>query len=253
MAAHVFHFVFRPVFHAIPFRALSLLLACLCAWPVAAESAENLWPQIALPAHARVFEIVTQASVNGLPMQLRGFLSDTAPEQLLTWFRQRMGQPLMESAIGNKRVLGRLQGAHYITLQLEPAGQGTRGLIAVTALASAYSQRAVTEAETARLLSGFPPGSRLLNHIVSSDAGKVSTYVLLTNGQDEASNLQSVKDMMRADGLALENEAISGAAAGARTAFFKGRNREAVAIVYRDAGGQSAIVMNQIHLIVAAR
>ena len=251
MAAHVF----PPGFQRFTFGSivLSLLLSCLCAWPGATQSAENRWPQIALPAHARAFEIVTQASVNGLPMQLRGFLSDTAPEPLLLWFRQHMGQPLVESSIGNKRVLGHFHGAHYITLQLEPAGQGTRGLIAVTALASAFSRRAVTEVEMARLLSGFPPGSRLLNHIVSSDAGKVSTYVVLTNGHDEAINLQSVKEMMRADGLALENVAISSAAAGARTAFFKGRNREAVAIVYRDASGQSAIVMNQIHLIVAAR
>ncbi len=242
-----------PDFHSISSRALILLLSCLCIWPVAAESAENRWPQIALPAHARAFEIVTQASVNGLPMQLRGFLSDSGPEQLLVWFRQRLGQPLVESTIGNKRVLGRFDGAHYITLQLEPAGQGTRGLIAVTALASAFSQRAETEVAAARLLSGFAPGSRLLNHIVSSDMGKVSTYVVLTNAQDEESNLQSVKEMMRMDGLALQSVAISGAAAGARTAFFKGRNREAVAIVYRDASGQSAIVMNQIHLLVAAR
>jgi hypothetical protein len=249
MAAHVF----PSVFHPIPSGILTLLLSCFCAWPVATRSAESHWPQIALPAHVRAFEIVTQASVNGLPMQLRGFLSDTAPEQLLTWFRQRLGQPLVESVIGNKRVLGRLQGAHYITLQLEPAGQGTRGLIAITALASAFSRRTVTKLETARLLSGFAPGSRLLSHIVSSDAGKVSTYVVLTNGHDEASNFQSIKEMMRTDGLALENEAISGVAKGARTAFFKGRNREAVAIVYRDASGQSAIVMNQIHLIGAAR
>jgi hypothetical protein len=157
----------------------------------------------------------------------------------------------VENVLGSKHVLGRLEGAHYITLQLEPAGRGTRGLIAVTALAGAYAERAVTEIDTARLLSGFPPDSRLLNRIVSSDAGKVSTYVVLTNGQDEELNLQRVKEVMRAGGLALERE--SDARAPGRTAFFKGRNREAVAIVYRDGAGQSAIVMNQVHLIGAGR
>jgi hypothetical protein len=229
---------------------LTLTLVSFCAWPVAAESG---WPQIALPSDARPFEIATQASVNGLPMQLRGFISDSGPDQLLAWFRQRLGQPLVENVVGGKRVLGRAQGAHYITLQLEPAGHGTRGLIAVTALAGALAQRSATEMETARLLSGFPPGSRLLNHIVSSDAGKVSTYVVLTNGQDEALNLQRVKDVMRAGGLALERESGSDARVPGRTAFFKGRNREAVAIVYRDGAGQSAIVMNQVHLIGAGR
>jgi hypothetical protein len=225
-----------------------MMLWSFCAWSVAAE---NRWPQIALPADARPFEIAAQASVNGLPMQLRGFVSATGPDQLLSWFRQRLGQPLVENVLGSKHVLGRLQGAHYITLQLEPAGRGTRGLIAVTALAGAYAERAVTEIDTARLLSGFPPDSRLLNRIVSSDAGKVSTYVVLTNGQDEELNLQRVKEVMRAGGLALERE--SDTRVPGRTAFFKGRNREAVAIVYRDGAGQSAIVMNQVHLIGAGR
>jgi hypothetical protein len=248
MAVHFLHNACTR--HAVLTLTLTLTLLSICTWSAASESR---WPQVALPEGVRAFEIAAQASVNGLPMQLRGFVSDSAPDQLLTWFRRRLGQPLVENVIGNKRLLGRAQGAYYITLQLESAGQGTRGLIAVTALAGALAQRAVTEVETARLLSGFPPGSRLLNRIVSSDAGKVSTYVVLTNAQDQELNVQRIKEMMRADGLTLERRIDSGAQASTSTVFFKGRNREAVAIVYRDGAGQSAIVMNQVHLIDAPR
>lgn len=232
-----------------PSRAFALGLTLLALGTNAI--AQDVWPTIALPREIRTFDIGEQVAVDGLPMRMQGFVSALKPAQLAAWFRLHMGNPLVENTLGNKLILGRVQGDYYLTVQLEPAGTGTRGVAAVAHQKAAYDNRDENRANTEHWLSRLPAGSKILSKMTSEDAGKVSTYLLATNTQSESLNRDRLKNLMRDDGFELEREAtpddksLAGHANG-RTLFFKGAGKEAMATLYRDSNGNTAIVLNTI-------
>ena len=216
------------------------------------------WPSIALPKDVHVFDIGRQITVNGLPMRVQGFLSSARPVQVAEQFRQSMGKPLVENAIGSKLILGRAQGEHYLTVQIEPAGMGARGVIAVAHLKAAYDIRSDTQSDTDRWLSRLPAGSRLLSRMASQDGGKLSRHLVIVNSHSEALNRDRLKSLMAEDGLAFEYEGAAGSRAAAKlpeglangeTLFFKGAGKEAMATIHRDSDGRTAIVMNTVTLM----
>ena len=158
-----------------------LLLVSLLAFSAHAES----WPSVPLPRGLNTFDIGQQVSVNGLPMHLRGFVSATDSRELAEAFRQSLGKPLVENLFGSKLVLGRLEAEHYLSVQIESAGSGSRGILAVTHLKAAYDNQATTRDNTQRWLTRLPAGSQLLSQMESQDAGKLSRHLVITNTQDE--------------------------------------------------------------------
>jgi hypothetical protein len=168
-----------------------------------------------------------------------------------------MGEPLVESTIGAQRVLGRQQGNHYITVQLETlgSGQGTRGLVAVTDMKAASDARDDTRAETEQWLSQMPAGSRLVNNMKSQDGGKLSRYMVFVNELDEPLNAERVKSLMREQGFVMERESrideamakkLPARLADGRSLFFKAQGKEAMAVVSRDGKGRTIVVLNTV-------
>ena len=226
---------------------VALLLSAGCA------SADSAWPKIDLPTDANAYAIGQQMTVNGLPMRMQGFVSKAKPAQIAQWFRNSLGKPLVENILSNKLILGRSQGEHYISIQLEPIGSGTRGLVAVSQVKTAYENRFETRAVTERLLSRLPSGSRLVSQMTSSDGDKQAGYVVMSNTHNEDLNRDRLISMLQGDGLTLEREAlaISGTGhppppEGAKTLFFKGAGKEAMAVIFRDQSGHTTVVLNTI-------
>ena len=69
-------------------------------------------------------------------MQVRGFVSPEPVAELAARFRASLGSPLVTSQHGGKTILGQARGGYYLTVQLETAGSGTRGLVAQTDVAA---------------------------------------------------------------------------------------------------------------------
>lgn len=211
------------------------------------------WPAIDLPSDSRSFDVGPQLEVNGLPMRIRGFLSPAAPSQLAGWFRRQLGEPLVENTLAHMHVLGRLQGEHYLTVQLEPAGRGTRGLVAVTHLRAAHDRRADSRAASERWLARLPAGSQLVSEVSGNDHGRVSRQMLFRNAHDAALNAARVRALLAGEGYAFEREvdttsarAPASAAPQGRTLYFRAPGREAMATVFRDSAGDSVIVLNTV-------
>jgi hypothetical protein len=229
---------------------LRVAMASILGFTTAA-SAQSDWPGIALPNDVRLVHMGSQLTVNGLPMRLQGFLSRQSPAQVAEWLRQSLGQPLMENRVAEKLVLGRMQGDHYISIQLEPSGKGTRGVVAVTHLTLATDKREAARADSGRWLDRLPAGSRLLSHMKSEDAGKISTHLVFVNGTDERTNAARLKSMLADEGLLFEREtSTDGKASGSnavegRTLYFRGPSKEAIAVVTRSSG-ETAVVLNII-------
>ena len=239
---------------AVRWHACLSLVFCatLLALPVHADG----WPTVSVPKGLTTFDIGQQVSVNGLPMQLRGFVSARAARELADAFRHSLGKPLVEHMLGGKLVLGRREGEHYLSVQIESvANGGSRGIVAVTHLKAAYDNQAPTHDNMQRWLVRLPAGSRLLSQMESEDAGKLSRHLIISNSQDEALNRDHLVSLLAEEGLRLEREGapdvqsaarMNDSLAASRLLFFKGADKEAIATLRRDGDGQTTVVLNII-------
>lgn len=207
------------------------------------------WPGIALPKDVQPFDVGQQITANGLPMRIQGFVSRATPAQLAQWFRQSLGKPLVENALDRKLILGRVQGEHYVTVQIEPAANGSRCLVAVTHLKAAYDAQAATHATTERWLSRLPSGSRLLSHTSSQDGKKYSHHLVITNAHSEMLNRDRLVSMMADEGLVLEREGSSEEQAGGKALYFKGAGKDAMATIHRAGNGHAELVLNIVNVM----
>lgn len=218
---------------------------------------QSAWPGIAALKEVQLFDIGEQMTFNGLPMRVKGFVSAAKPTQLADGFRQSLGQPLVEDHLGDKLILGRAQGEHYLTVQLEPAGAGTRGLIAVTHLKAAYDRQRETQDAIDHRQSRLPPGSRVISQMSSEDGGKLAEHFVMINSQSMDLNLERMKDLLRDDGFELKHEANADGSlapssvdviAGNKVLFFKATGKEATVVIYRKDSGGTTIVLNTVAL-----
>jgi hypothetical protein len=241
----------NPLPIAVRLAAVSCLCLCPPLW--AAD-----WPKIAMPPGVSAFAVGEQFTSNGLPMRVQGFVAkDQSAQSLADWFRRSLGQPLVENKLGNKLILGRAEGGYYLSVQIEPIGPdgrtGSKGLLAVSDLATLSRNRDADAASAQRWLERWPSGTRLLSRMTSEDNGRASLHVVLSNGHSESLNRDALVAVMKVDGLALVRESgtpanqpdrVPTALQDARALFFKGQNKEGIATIARDGQGQTNVVLN---------
>lgn len=239
--------------HRLHRRLTWLLSAFLCNLPSALLAMADHWPTVALPNNTQPFNVGAQIAANGLPMRLQGFLSPEKPEEVIQQFRQILGKPVVENWFGQQRVLGQLRGEYYVSVQVEPAGRGSRGIVALTNLKAAYDTQAQTQSDNERWTSRLPAGSRLISRTVSQDGRRSSTHLVYTNNHDDTLNRDRLRDLLQEDGLILQHEGtpvnatatqLSASFAKGKTLFFKGSAKDAMATIYRDHNGETTCVLN---------
>ncbi|NEX61129.1 hypothetical protein [Noviherbaspirillum galbum] len=213
------------------------------------------WPVVDLPEDVERIHLGEDAALNGVPVRMQGFLSRLPEDRVAAWFARRLGQPLVQSRHGNKRILGRMQGGHYITVQLEPLARGTYGVVAVTAMAAALAQRGMDGAKPLAApawMAKLPAGSRVALQLSSSDDASAAVSHVITNDLSVSANADVLQRILQDDGLALDGSgraprnAMETRADEGRMLFFKGRGREAVAVIARQPSGQTAMVINTV-------
>jgi hypothetical protein len=235
-------------------RTCLLLLLSLLVWLCASTTvcAATPWPSPALPSGLETFPIADQLTVNDLPMRLKGFISPHRPAELLDAFRRSLGQPLVESTVAGKQVLGRAEGEFYVTVHIEAAGAGSKGIVAVTDLAAMVRDHAQGQGAKARWLDRLPAGSSMSSQMTSQENGRQARHMVILNRHDETVNRDALLRLMSADGFQFEREIGVDAAsqrslpsqlAEARTLYFKSPGKEAMAVISRN-GDQTSIVLN---------
>jgi hypothetical protein len=235
--------------------ALLLVLAIMSATAAAADP-QGQAPQPPFPPGARTFDTGAEPiKASGLPIRISGFLSSQSPDELNRWYRQQLGQPVAESRLGKRQILGKESKGHYITVQLEPTDPGTRGVISVASMHDVERNQADDLAARERWLNRLPAGSRLLSLVTSNDGSSAVTHLVFINRHDDGLNQKDLQRLMREEGLELERASGTGAGKSrdhaqgrsGTTFYFKGSGREAVATVFPADDGQTAVVLNIDH------
>ncbi|GAA4029582.1 hypothetical protein [Actimicrobium antarcticum] len=245
------------VIKSLPYSLFRSVLKIVAAVTVAAtiaspSSADTRWPQPVLPANLDTFSIADQMTVNGLPMRLKGFVSNRRPAEMIDAFRRSLGQPLVDSVVNGKQVLGRAEGGFYITVQIEAAGAGSKGTVAVTDLAAMSSNHAQQQDADTRWRNRLPAGSVISSQMTSQENGRAARHMVILNSHSESANRDALLRLMTEDGFALEREIRPDAAmrrslpahmAEASTMYFKSPGKEAMAVISRS-GDKTAVVFN---------
>lgn len=237
-----------------------LLRATLAVWlwhsaAAIVAAAEAPWPSMAIPDGLQTFAMGDEVVVNGVPLRMRGLVSALAPAQVAAQFRASLGQPLSSTTQGARLVLGRALGEFYATVQLEPAGSGTRGVIAVSRLGAALSGRNTDHAITQRQLTRFPAGSRLLSRVSSIDGLQRADALALSNGLNVELNVRHLQQTLSAEGYQLQRTTPSATLSRSllhprpgsdTTLFFTRPGAQAIAVLRRNASGNTDIVLNTV-------
>lgn len=256
-------------------RVVAKLLAAVsmaCTAATAQAAPQSGSPPVALPPGAISHDAGDALSMNGMPLRITVFTSTARPAALVQWFRASLGQPLTLDTIDGKTILGRQEGKQYITIQLQAAGSGTRGLLAVGDIAGALRNRMQSQESEGRWATRLPVGTRILNRMQSRDGNRQSDYLVASNGHSEQVNVEALSALLGEDGLVLERDAPADptavarssafaplpaaahpATGGGRTLFYRGRDKEAMAVIARDEQGNTALVISRIHTLEPTR
>jgi hypothetical protein len=218
-------------------------MACiyLAAAVCGAASAHERWPSIPLPGNVSSYPIANEVMANGVPMRIQGFVSPLSPEATISAFKRIHGGAIVESQAANGRTLGRPWGRHYLTIQVMPMGQQSRGVISLTALSTSTSNRMGSEVRD--MLDRLPHGSKVISHTVSHDRGARRLTLIVANQSSESENVARATALLRESGLALVRaDEAKGAVTRSRTLWFEGVAKDGI-VAMRPTPGRGSILV----------
>jgi hypothetical protein len=227
--------------------AFIAFIALCSGWqaPAAMAAPGAAWPTVALPPQAQVIDVSPETVSNGTPTRTRGFVVNRPLAEVADWYRRQLGQPFVENTAGASLVLGRAEADFYTTVQLMPAGGGTRGLVAVANLA-AMEERKTWRQAVDSWQRKLPAGSRVLQYTTSVEGAMHSTSVQAVNEQSEETNGAYLREALVRQGFRMERELAdtrNGAAHG-HALFFTAAGQEAAAAITRLAGGRTHVLLH---------
>ncbi|MBC7414669.1 MAG: hypothetical protein H7327_07015 [Herminiimonas sp.] len=227
-------------------------MALVTAATIACAATEVNWPQPTLPDDLTTIPLGRAMTMDGLPMRMAGFVSAKPPGVLLDALRRSFGQPQVESSHGGKRILGRAEGRFYLTVQIEPAGSGSKGIVSTVDLGELAKNQAAIARSKAHWLARLPAGSTVASDLRSEDGGKSARHTVILNGHGQARNRDAMVALLASDGYTLEREVAAAGQTGssdavrtATTLHFSAPGKEAMAVITQT-GERSAIVLNTV-------
>lgn len=226
--------------------------------------ADEKWPQVTMPPGAQTFDIAADAVINGIPTRVSAFRSALKPEQVGAWLVRDSGHKMAETKLGNSRVLGYRAGTHFVTFQLNAGAATERGLERSGGTHAIVSiTRRTTEADQARYQATLdewthllPPQTRVVTHMTSTDNGRHSTLLTLTNRLSPSLNRASMTELLKRQGFQREISAAHPDTGSPRTPgthprsdsqadWFQGANAaEALLTTSTGADGSTHMVLN---------
>lgn len=175
--------------------AAAMLLASPGAWAGAVED----WPPAPAPETSTLTVVAEDMRFNGVDMRSYELLSEEPRERVAAYYRRlwagRDGEPAFsEDKLGPWLILGHEQDGYFLSVQLEIAGRGSRGLVGITRLPRPGTLPHYGE-EFPK-----PAGTTVLNDIHSTDAGKRGRTLVLENRMSVDANLEFYQRHYRRQG-----------------------------------------------------
>ena len=197
------------------------------------------WPDIPFPRGAQIESIGDRVRLNGIPMRMHRALSSLSPKELLDFYRDALGKRHAEQHLSDRHILSQEQSNYFTTVQIRPLAANVAEILVSTS-------DMVEAKQAANRPLGFvlPLDSMVLSDMESTDAGKRSRQLVVSNQHDLETNLQALTRELAARGYR-PDEAPLRKSKSEHVQLFKGDKREAqLTLVRRD--NQTDIVLTTI-------
>ncbi len=171
-----------------------LLIVALALMPAIATGGQ--WPSVEHPRDALIQSIGEQIRLNGIPMQMTRAVSAKPIDELTAHYRSVLGGRVAMSDIASSTVLSQSRGDHFITVTLQPLGEGL-----VEVLVSVADMPAAREAANRPFGFLLPGGSELLSDMESIDGKTNSRQLVVLNAHGLGTNLDHFVDTLSERGL----------------------------------------------------
>lgn len=151
-------------------------------------------PQPPLPPATQTADVAQHLLFNGLDMHAQVFSSNQTPAQVIAFYRQAWHGRVVVNPMGDALVIGHREGDYYVTVEVRPAGSGSRGNIGVIDVAHAQH-----DFEPGKGLPR-PTGSRVFNDITYPDDRVPARTVAMTNGLSPQQNVAWFRERLAGEG-----------------------------------------------------
>lgn len=220
----------------------SIVLAML-AFAVSALASDE-WPRLDAPPGAYVEHVADDMKLNGVPMRIRRFTSQTPVADVIAFYRDRWRDrlPPVENVVGQWTVIGKQQGDYYLTVQVKNAERGgSEGLLGISELPVAAKGGLVS------FDTRFPKmaGTEVLSDVDSNDLGKRGKTLIFKNNYSVQSNASFYKSTLATQGWK-RNESYGGTRGEKHLLYFKRRHQSASIVIAPDPDHGTAVVVNLI-------
>lgn len=150
---------------------------------------------VPLPSKTQTAQVAKRIIYNGLDMQASVFQSRLSQKQVVDYYKQLWGKQVSVTSFQSSQIVGHLDGDHFITVQVTPDGNGSKGSIGVVKLPSANASRP-------KLGQGLPQpfGAKVLNDISYPDDRTPARTVLLLDKLAPAQNASYFRSRLIANG-----------------------------------------------------
>lgn len=236
--------MYRPILKRAAILPVAVLATALMAGPVL--GAEQAASPVPTPPGSRAYSAGESLVLNGTSVSARLFGTAGSTSDVIDWYDRQFGAPISRHANGRVEARAYLTPAGLVTLQVQPALEGSRGLVAISA-AHGVSLRSEDAPPSRRWLGRMPSGTRLLMDLRSRDGGQHAHQMVFANPQGLERNREVVVQALAAEGMSLERDVALDAGAGGRQAgqvlHFQGDSRQAVATLQQGREGTSLVVL----------
>lgn len=212
---------------------VAVLTLMVPLWALAA------WPQLDVPAGARVESVGEKLRLYGAPMRIQRVLVAQRPDAVARHYRAALGPRYATAQLQDRLVLSQGRDDYFITVSIRPLGPKL-----TEALVSIADAREARQAVGRPLGFNLPAASVVLSDIEADDAGKRSRQLVVGNAHAITTNIDVFTRELAARGMHADGPPLRRSAAE-HVQFYKGEHREAQLIVMRR-DGQTQTVLTMI-------
>jgi hypothetical protein len=143
------------------------------------------WPELSAPTDAKLTSVAPDVVLNGHRSRIMQVDTQSSPQALLAFYRERFGTRRVENKLGDAQVIASQQGNYFHTVQIRQSGlEMTQATIVTTLLAQKPSRSAALNDTQAWL----PTDTKTLQTLEAVDAGARSITLTAFNQQSLHTN-----------------------------------------------------------------
>jgi hypothetical protein len=219
-------------------RAALLMLASSGAGALAATP----WPQWEAPAGARVQAVAPDVVLNGKRSRILRIDSGESADNVLAFYRARLGAKRVENRVHGAQVIGAREGGFFHTVQVRTNAAGRAETTVITTSLAEGLQRSAVVTDTE---SSLPADSTVLQTMESNDGGVRAVTVTAANGHDVKTNSDHLRRALQARGFRVSKEEAAAATARAGSTMWLSAQGEEAIVTVVDTGAHRAVTVHR--------